>query len=89
MSVQIVTEPDGSKWVPLEAFEKQTQRLVEFHQQACTADNCILDGGDEHQTAFSDNVSVCPQCDGIGKTYSVYGTISHHCSLCKGTSHFG
>ena len=52
----IAVEPDGSQWVTLEAFDEQekrfTLRLVRLHRGSCTPDNCVLDGGEEHDEAF-------------------------------------
>lgn len=36
-----------------EKIAELKRRIVEFHQQVCTAENCVLDGGIEHQEAFN------------------------------------
>lgn len=32
--------------------ERLRSRLVNLHRQKCTSDNCVLDGGPEHEEAF-------------------------------------
>lgn len=34
--------------------EELLTKLVAAHRAACTAENCVLDGGEEHQTAFQE-----------------------------------
>lgn len=32
--------------------EEQTAKLVAAHRAVCAAENCVLDGGEEHRAAF-------------------------------------
>jgi hypothetical protein len=45
-------------------LDEARERLIACHKQACTPENCKLDGGPEHQEAFGP--AICIGCNGRG-----------------------
>lgn len=51
---------DGAQWIEYvradiarRRFEELHNRVIEMHRAHCSYDNCVLDGGPEHQEAFN------------------------------------
>jgi hypothetical protein len=41
-----------ARWIDSQAYEQLHARLVEMHGMVCTRENCVLDGGPEHDEFF-------------------------------------